>query len=156
MLLFEIPKHRNCYYRDASSIVDEKVRVHLSAVMGDVEEASKCFAVGRYTACVFHLMRVMELSVQQLGKKLKVRLVQEKNWQNIIDEVNKAVKNMPVKTLRRKEIQREYTSIAAHLFNVKVAWRNPVMHPKVSYTEEEAKEIFNNVMIFLSYLVKVL
>lgn len=30
------------------------------------------------------------------------------------------------------------------------------MHPKVSYTEEESREILNNVISFLNYFVKIL
>jgi hypothetical protein len=32
----------------------------------DIQEAGKCYACARYTACVFHLMRVMENGVQRL------------------------------------------------------------------------------------------
>ena len=38
-------------------------------------EASKCLALGRYTACVFHLMHVMEAAVQVFGKKLALPLL---------------------------------------------------------------------------------
>jgi hypothetical protein len=124
--------------------------------MNDVEEAAKCFALGRNTACVFHLMRVMEMSVQRLGKKVKVKLVQEKNWHNIINEIDKAIKNMSPKTLRGKARQREYATISSHLHHVRIAWRNQVMHPKSSYTEEASKEIFDHVVSFLNHFVKVL
>ena len=38
----------------------------------DIDEAAKCLALSRYTACMFHLMRVMESSIHRLAKKLKV------------------------------------------------------------------------------------
>jgi hypothetical protein len=46
----------------------------------DADEAGKCFAVGRYTACVFHLMRIMERCVQKMGRDLGVydKIVAEK------------------------------------------------------------------------------
>jgi hypothetical protein len=36
----------------------------------DIEEAGKCLAFGRGTACVFHLMRIMEVGLRALGQSL--------------------------------------------------------------------------------------
>lgn len=38
---------------------------------------------------------------------------------------------------------------AGHLYSVKVAWRNEVMHPKQTYTLEQARGIFDSVRIFM-------
>jgi hypothetical protein len=46
--------------------------------------------------------------------------------------------------------------IAKYLRHVKNAWRNPTMHPKRTYTEEEARDILNCVRSFMRELVKVL
>ena len=45
-------------------------------------------------------MRVMETGVQEFGNKLGVSLVNEKNWQNILDEINKRIKALPPKDLK--------------------------------------------------------
>src|SRR6185369_9757921 len=50
----------------------EAVSNKFGKAITDIQEASKCLAVGRFTACVFHLMRVMEIGVQHLGRKLKL------------------------------------------------------------------------------------
>jgi hypothetical protein len=155
-IFIQIPQHRQKYYSLSKNELDDNVHLHLSEVISDIEEGAKCFALGRSTACIFHLMRVTERSVQVFGKKLKVRLAHEKNWQNIIDEINKAIKNMNPKTFNRRALQREYAIIASHLFNVKIAWRNPVMHPKASYTEEEADEVLRSVVVFVNHLASIL
>ena len=36
-----------------------------------------------------------------------------------------------------------------HLETVKIVWRNRTMHPKATYTEEEAKKIVNAVQVFV-------
>jgi len=118
----------------------------------DISDAADCLCLGRYTASVFHLMRIMELSVRFLGTKLGVILADEKNWQNILDETNKAIKSLPAKTPAEKAEQSLYGQVAAHLFNVKIAWRNPTMHPKASYNQLEAEDIFNHVNVFIRYL----
>jgi hypothetical protein len=122
----------------------------------DIEEAEKCFALNRYTASVFHLMRLMEMAVQKFGDKLGVDLVGPvgpKVWQVILDGVNKAVKE---KALEKDLLAKSYAAASAHLYNVKVAWRNEVMHPKATYTEEEAESILYNVKTFVCDLVQLL
>lgn len=117
----------------------------------DAQEAAKCYACARYTACVFHLMRVMEYGVQRLGKKLKVEIdVENENWQNILNSITKEIKLMDAKKQRTKL----YAEIANHLYNVKVAWRNTVMHPKATYTEEEAENLLAQVGAFMRSLAR--
>ena len=96
-------------------------------------------------------MRVVEIGVQKLGNKLAVALAEEKNWQNILDEVNKAIKKLDQKA----ESTKRFAASAAHLYNVKLAWRNEVMHPKATYTEQEADEIFRHVKTFISDLAEI-
>ncbi len=43
-----------------------------------------------------------------------------------------------------------YAQAASHLYNVKVAWRDEVMHPKQTYTFDEARDIFGNVKTFIT------
>jgi hypothetical protein len=152
-IFVQIPADRHGYYELLQSRLNENIPLKLPSVVSDLEEGSKCFALGRPTACVFHMMRVMEISVQILGKKFKVKLAQEKNWQVILDQINKAIKNVHPKTSRGKNLLREYAIIASHLYSVKVAWRNSVMHPKASYTEDEAEEVLRQVIIFVNHLV---
>jgi len=119
----------------------------------DIVEASKCLALERSTAAVFHLMRVMELGVQSIGKKLGVSLTQDKTWQKILDDLNAPIKALPEKTRTQKRKKEHYSAAHSHLFNVKLAWRNRVMHPKATYTLEEARDIFNVVKTFTVYLI---
>lgn len=126
----------------------------------DMQEASKCLALARYTACVFHLMRVMEIGVQYLGKKLKLPNTHDKEWQTILNGVNGALRRMsspptPL-TARKKATRDKYAKAAAHLENVKNAWRNNVMHPKASYTPEESEEVFRAVSTYMQHLATIL
>lgn len=61
------------YYKQQElfgSVVGEK----FPKLIEDIASSGTCYALGQYTACVFHLMRVMEHCVQRLGKKLKVSI----------------------------------------------------------------------------------
>ena len=116
----------------------------------DIMEAGNCYAMGRGTACVFHLMRVMEVGVQTFGEVLGVRLAAEKNWQNILDEVNKAIKGLPPKSPNTVAM----SQISSHLYNVKIARRNQVMHPHDKYTMDEAKDLLWHVESFMKTLAE--
>lgn len=122
----------------------------------DIAEAGKCVALQRTTACVFHLMRAMELGVQALGKKLKVKInVQTETWHQIMLHVNKSVEALPSKIHAQKQKKSAYAEVAAHLQSVRLAWRNEVMHPKQTYTRQEAFDIFNATRVFMNSLAEI-
>jgi hypothetical protein len=150
-LFLQVPASSGDYYDDKPQF-GEAVTTKFSKTVTDIQESAKCFATGRYTACVFHLMRVMENATQYLGKRLNVSLVGEKNWHNILEEVDKAIKALPVTSSYQKGRRNRFSEASAHLRMVKDAWRNDVMHPKETYTEEEAERVFRNVKDFMVHL----
>jgi len=143
------PNFSGLYTRDF--LFGKNVADKFPKTIDDIQEAGRCFASGRNTATVFHLMRVMEASVQYLGKRLRIN-VATKNWQPILQEVDKAIKNLPVKVPRQKARRDRFAEASAYLHMVKNAWRNNVMHPKESYTEEEAEQVFNHVKYFMVHV----
>jgi hypothetical protein len=126
-----------------------------SKATNDMENAGDCIALGVPTPAVFCLMRVMERGVQRLGTKLGVKLTGEKNWQNILEQINKQVKLLPNKTPAEKRRIANFAAASANLFNLKLAWRNPVMHPKESYSPEQAAEIYGLVKAFMGHLATI-
>ena len=151
-LFLNVPVHQAPLYIQPRPLFDAEVDKQFPQMSEDVSEAGKCLALNRNTAAVFHLMRVMEIGVQLFGTKLKVPLAGEKNWQDILNRVNTEMKNRNHKLPETKAL----AEIASHLYNVKVAWRNEVMHPKQTYTDEEATAIFRNVRTFIVDLTGVL
>jgi hypothetical protein len=149
-LFMFIPPDRAAYY-DKSELFGESVNSKFSTVQFDVVEAGNCYASGRSTAAVFHLMRIMEIGVQSLEQTLGVALVQEKNWQNILDEINKKVKALLQKDPKTVRL----SQCCANLYAVKLAWRNEVMHPKETYTLEEADNLIRQVKLFMEQLATI-
>jgi hypothetical protein len=140
------------YYQPAIPVFGKDVVDKFPNTITDMFEAGNCYALGRNTACVFHLMRLMEAAAQSFGVKLGVTLAGELVWQKILDRLNPIIKGMD----HKHPLTVQYAAIQAHLYNVKVAWRNEVMHPKATYDELEALDIFNHVRAFLAQLVNVL
>ncbi|MGH9610350.1 MAG: hypothetical protein ACRD34_11840 [Bryobacteraceae bacterium] len=137
---------------DAEPLFGPRVAAKLPNTAEDISEAARCLALSRPTACVFHLMRVIKTGVQVLGNQLGVKLAEEKNWQNILDEVNKAIKGRD----QKDAVTKLYAGISSNLYNVKLAWRNEVMHPKQTYTPDEAKKVLSAVDGFTRDLAAVL
>jgi hypothetical protein len=140
------------FYEQKSPLFGSEVEQKFSQMSEDISEAGKCLALDRSTGAVFHLMRVMELGVQTLGDKLGVQLASEKNWQVILDGINKQIKALDQKAAQTKA----YAAASSHLYNVKLAWRNEVMHPKQTYTRDEARKIFDAVDAFMRDLASML
>ncbi|MBV1918794.1 MAG: hypothetical protein KUG65_12150 [Sphingomonadaceae bacterium] len=141
------------YLDDDISVFGEAVDKKFPKMVGDISEAAKCLAFGRNTACVFHLMRVMEHCVQRLGRKLKVKVdVDTATWYKIGNGINKAVSAMHAQTAAQQAKKQKYALAYANLDGVRMAWRNDVMHPKATYTEEEARNVFSHVGAFLKSL----
>ena len=78
------------------------------------------------------------------------RLNQEypRNWQNAINQIEKAISGLPKTDERRAS----YADAATHFMHVKDAWRNRTMHIGPIYTEEKAQRIFDNAKDFMQVL----
>jgi hypothetical protein len=133
----------------------ERVAKRFQLANEDISEAGKCLALQRPTACVFHLMRVMERGVQAFGKKMKINInPATETWYQIMEHVGKGIKTVEVDTPRHKAKKAKYAIVAAHLDHVRIAWRNDVMHPKQTYTRQEAFDLFNAVRAFMGDLAE--
>jgi hypothetical protein len=151
-----MPGGREKYYNPDESIFGKNVAIKFPELVEDISEAGNCFALDRFTACVFHLMRVMEKGVQKFADKMGISpsVTYYDEWQTILNAIRGQVNSLYPKHNNPDRIK--YESIIAHFETIKIAWRNPTMHPKATYTEEEAKTLLDAVRIFIKDLVKVL
>lgn len=122
----------------------------------DIEESSKCMALCRYTACVFHLMRVMELALRAIAVTLNnPKLVPRNNpsWESILRKCREELgKDRADRTPEWNASGAFFAGVSTTLMGVKDAWRNPTMHVGVSYTEERARDINAHVQAFMRHL----
>lgn len=119
----------------------------------DIDEACKCFAFERYTACVFHLGRVMEQATARLAKRMKVGKPDD-DWQGNLKAINKALDAMPYGTKTDRQKRAPYAEAAGFSFQFKEAWRNPTAHPKKTYTREEALDVMNGARTFMDAMAR--
>jgi hypothetical protein len=149
------PQHRKFMERDPFKLVEGN---KLPSAHRDIEEAGKSLAFDRATACVFHLMRVMECGLRKLGESLNNPELDPRrnpNWERILgkcdDELKKTTQD------RSPEWRTDdlfFSTATANLRAVKDAWRNPSLHVERDYTPEEAEEVWNAVRAFVRHLTQ--
>lgn len=113
----------------------------------ELDEAAKCFALGRPTACVFHVMRLMEVALEAIRKCLAIPdpiKDAERNWGVILRKVKEAIdppKGASPRTWSAPTEKALFEEIYVSLDAVRNAWRNATMHVEKKYTDEEAEHI---------------
>ena len=114
----------------------------------DMSEAVACLAWGRYTAGVFHLMRTMEFALHVANRKIGAEIVNNDGsflpWGTLIRNMDEAIAE-----LADKDEKSKWSEAHSMLYHVKECWRNDTMHPKRTYTQEEAVAVFEAVKSFL-------
>lgn len=128
----------------------------------DSSEAVYCYALERYTASVFHSMRVAEFGLRFVAKKVGVKLSDKGKYQPIEyatwDKVITAIKNSITKARsmpsgKRKQSKLDFYSRAAdHADYMKDIWRNEVSHTRREYGESEAFAVLTRVHSFVESL----
>jgi len=129
-----------------SNLFGEEVTSAFPSATVDIEEAGKCLTFERWTASVFHLMRVMEVGLRVLRSTLQIPVSTNRSWGFILKQCDDALKSSAYKN------DMFFTEAIAMLRSVKDAWRNPTMHVENVYTEEQAEDIRNVVKAFMRKL----
>jgi hypothetical protein len=137
-------------YYDNKSICGSVVAEKFPKALPDIIEAGNCYALGRPTACVFHLMRVIPYGMAVLSKKLNVKYpapIETLEWGSIIPPIDKAVRQLQqrIRSKKRAEDQKYYSEIVSYLFFCKDAWRNHVSHGRDPYDMPQAKSVMDHV-----------
>lgn len=142
------PAHRMFYENPLEEWRDAVGR--FPSAQRDLEEASKCLALDRPTACVFHLMRAMGPALTAIAEVLEIRK-HFPTWSAFLIAFRSAYTvRFSGKTAADADALAFYSGVEAHLTSVKDAWRNPTMHAvEISYSESEALDIYRSVGAFL-------
>jgi hypothetical protein len=123
----------------------------------ELDEAMKCMALGRPTAAVFHLMRVMEVGIRAMASCLGIPdpvKPAERNWAIILGKIMDGGIKMkwPSASNRMNGEAALFEELHASLDAVKNPFRNATMHVETKYTDAEAQHIFALVKGFMMKL----
>lgn len=136
-----IPQEKLRFFNDSRQLFGERTLDRFPSVIAEVEEAGKCYAAGRNTASVFHLLRVLESGLRAVARSLSITTDTNRSWNSLLKKITMASQTQHPHDDRTAF----YAELVARLYAVKDAWRNPTMHIERRYGSEEARDIFNSV-----------
>ena len=136
------------YFETGQDLFGADVAQKFQSAAFEIDEAGKCLAVHRSTACVFHLMRVLEIGIRALARCLAIP-DPTKPSERIKDGIES---RWPSTANRIQGDGALFESLYASLDAVKNPWRNATMHVEKKYTGEEAINVMNAVEGFMKRL----
>ncbi len=154
-----VPTDQASYWENRAIFGDDSL-VELGESAGfEAVEAGNCYAAGRWTACVFHSMRVAEYGIRNIAQKLKVTLsdngkrypLEYGDWNKVIGAIRKKIDEMrrlPIGP-KKAEALRRYSDLADHCEYMKDIWRNEASHARRRYNQTESLAAMNRVREFI-------
>jgi len=119
----------------------------------DLEHAGNCLALGEGTACVMHLMRMMEIVIRDMGNRLGMEFDLKDTWGGILNDLDKKIEVMPAGTLEEQRVKHQWSECRNYLWHVKRAHRDDSMHGVRTYSPTEAKQVWDAMKDFSLYLI---
>lgn len=151
-----IPEERVAWLNKQDAFGPE-VSLNFTSAKEDIIESANCYAVGLYTACIFHTMRVLEHGIKALAKDVGLKFYRQ-SWGTIIKKIKdnidleiKSLSGQPKDPARTERLQ--FLSQTAQEFTYfKDGWRNYVMHGEDKYDGPKALSVLNHVKTFMAHL----
>jgi hypothetical protein len=162
-LLVHIPSERAIYFNKdgeegRENLFGDDVFKNFESARPEIRDAGNCLAADLNTAAIFHLMRVVELGLRALAKKLKVKIgktpVEYSTWETIIAEMERQIAKFKQlsKGKKKSETLEFYHGLIGEFNAFKDVWRNNIMHTRRSYNRHEAMVVFERVRSFMQRL----
>ena len=157
--LLIIPTANRKYYEQEVPIFGKAVADALPEAAQEISEAGKCFALDRWTACIFHLMRALELSLHRIAKELGIAFpapIELQDWGTIVKKIDSRIDELEKqsRSQQKSEDLRFYSTLNLEFSWFKNAWRNSISHARESYNEEQAANILGHVGKFLNEIAQ--
>jgi hypothetical protein len=148
-----VPKDYIKRYQEPLEGWGTEIKSNLPSAIFDIAEASRCLAINRPTATVFHAMRVLEVGIVCLATKLRIpRNKRDKSWGTVLDavqgEIDRKFPSKGMSTHKRKQ-RRIYSGMIAQFNVFQRAWRDYTIHNPVRYQRGGAVEILDAVRAFI-------
>lgn len=177
-----VPLNRKRYFKQ-EQMFGQKVFDSFPSARPEIKEAGNCYAHGLNTACVFHLMRAVEIAVKAMHWTLtrRKKLVYEKfkagvkqplskpielcDWGQLISGLNLLLTKLAVGksgSVLRQQKHAFYSDVIRNFEHFKDAWRNTISHgheigmesKRLLFMDEEAQNIMTDTERFLKKLAE--
>ena len=149
-------------YVDGKALFGREVQSAFPSIEGDLKEAGNCLAFGCNPAAGFHLMRVAEIGLRELGRDRQIPLatsdrIEFSEWGKVIGQLEesvKAIQNWPNSALK-EEAHKFYNYAVVELRAFNDGWRRHAAHPRANMppmSPEEAIALWGHVERFMKTL----
>jgi hypothetical protein len=142
--LFVISEDRAILFEGADVLLKANTATLYRSIWFDCEESAKSLCLGRSTASVFHTMRMLEVAIAALSKRLGIPDPAKVNrsWGSMLKAIKAKIDETHfIKTRVAGDEGSKLEEIYVSLDAIKNPWRNATMHVESVYTEEEARHI---------------
>ena len=143
---FWIDRRQADFYEPATPLFGAEVDQRFPAAKYEIEEAGKCLAVRRSTACVMHLIRVLEVGIQAVADDLGIPA--EDSWNTLLDQIERVIAEIIIKR-NSTEDEQWFSQLVSHFWLLR---QNYAMLVHETYSEEQAVTIFENIRNFMHHL----
>jgi hypothetical protein len=155
--MFAVAPAEAVFLQTADQLIElDGFAVKFPSASFEVEEASKCIVLGRHTAAVFHAMRMLEIGIKALSKRLEIpdpTRAAEKNWGFILTAIQARIDELWPRAKRLPASEgAAFEALHATLDAVRNPWRNATMHVETIYAPHEALHILRCVAFFMRRL----
>jgi hypothetical protein len=133
----------------------EEILEAFPGALDNFEEASRCLALGRNTACVYHLSGIVQEALEAVSRELSIPLDPTSDtWNGLISKINKAVEGKQLSEPREEWKANEafYAELLQDLKAIKNAWRNPTMHFRRTYSDGDSIKAYARVQEFMDHI----
>lgn len=158
LVLYHIPSEHQELFEHARKRMGDDVLTRFPETRFDIEEGGKCLALGRGTACVFHLSRVVKAGLCYIAKEARKHQIacpdagSGRSWDAWLNPIEAELrKDRTHKTDEWNAVEPSYATVAHLLRAVSAAWRHPTLQGEAKYTVEEAGDIFDATYEFMQY-----
>ncbi|MGO9571909.1 MAG: hypothetical protein ACLP5H_30665 [Desulfomonilaceae bacterium] len=152
-----LPNGKAGYFDGSEVSLSEKAQERFPLAQKEMDEAGKCFAFRRYSACVFHLMRVMEQMTQELARTFRIAKHSTMTWGQVIGALKRKFDKLKDKTPAQKKRKDGRFHCLDLLYAACKGIRNPHTHAGIRiaeidivYDEEDTENLIRRIKEFLN------
>ena len=158
--LMVLERDKAAYYDLKEPIFSEDVDQRLpKEIIDHFKEANKCYALDRYSACIYHLMGTLDITFKCIAKSLNTSIDifdPKLDWEKIIHNIQAGITSMSQsqpKKWKKKEVL--FEGLLLDIRAIRRVVRNPSAHYRETYTAEDALKFLNAIKTFMTDYAKV-
>jgi hypothetical protein len=151
-----IPTDKVKYFnkQNQHALFGSYVSLHFSDAANDIRDAGNSLAIDLWDSAAFYLMRVVEVGLRALAKKLRISFpktpLDHAGWKAIVKAIDdKLSAKMPKSRGKKQSAALKFQHDTLVDFRAFEVARNEIMHGRSRYNEQDAIGMYNRVRDFM-------